>query len=406
MPLFSANMLLLSVFAISFLAISFSARPNGHWRSWAVANTLITLALLAFAGQQKLPLVVAYLLPNILLLLGLSFHLQAARSLKQTPTRPSLLIAPAIIYGLVAVPAFILNNYALAYTASNVIFAGMCCWVAWTYASPAFNGLISRMALILAFGIMALEGGVRTTHGLLVDTPFGPGLINDGTTSVYLMISLIFVALSGAFSMAISFEQIAQQNQEEARRDPLTGTFNRREFLRRLEDHLRPASDRKFGLVQFDLDHFKQVNDRFGHVAGDEALVKVCQAIKHHLRQSDCFARLGGEEFGVLLPNVDRDDALKIAERIRALVAKQKFAFAPDDFQLTISGGMYHGKGDGLTPTDLVRIVDQGLYQSKNSGRNRISLTLPKNASELRVLPAPQTDRQGGSAKGELQSAV
>ena len=405
LPLFSANMLLLSVFAISFLAISFSARPNTHWRSWAGANALSVGALAAAASLSELPLIAAYLLPNILLLAGFGFHLHAARNLKQASTQYSVILAPAGIYILVAIVAYLLEAYALAYIASNVLFAALCVAVAVTYGSASFRGLVSSFPLIVAFGLLAFEAGVRLLNGLLAEGPLGPGMIEDGTVNIHLMISLMFVAISGAFFMAISFEQLARDNHEDARRDPLTGTFNRREFLRRLEAQLQPAEGTSFGLVHFDLDHFKQVNDRFGHVAGDEALVKVCQAIRHHLRRSDCFARLGGEEFGLLLPNVGREDALMIAERIRKLVENQSYDFAPDGFQITISGGMYHGIGEGLTPTDLFKIVDAGLYTSKNAGRNRITLVGQETETPNFSNKLVQID--GLSQPGnELQSAV
>lgn len=405
LPLFSANMLLLSVFAISFLAISFSARPNTHWRSWAAANALSVGALAAFASLPVLPVIATYLLPNVLLLTGFGFHLHAARSLKKAGTPFGLMIAPVGIYAIIAALAYAFEVYALAYIASNLLFAALCVAVAVTYGSASFRGLVSSFPLIVAFGLLALEAGVRLLNGLLAEGPLGPGMIEDGTVNIHLMISLMFVAISGAFFMAISFEQLARNNHEDARRDPLTGTFNRREFLRRLEGQLQPATGTHFGLIQFDLDHFKQVNDRFGHVAGDEALVKVCQAIRHHLRRSDCFARLGGEEFGLLLPNVGREDALMIAERIRKLVENESYDFAPEGFQITISGGMYHGIGEGLTPTDLFKIVDAGLYTSKNTGRNRITMAVqetetPNFSSELMQI-------DGLSQPGnELQSAV
>ncbi|XYK80279.1 MAG: GGDEF domain-containing protein [Labrenzia sp.] len=405
LPLFSANMLLLSVFAISFLAISFSARPNRHWRSWAAANALSVGALASFASLSALPPIATYLLPNILLLAGFGFHLHAARSLKQVSTPYGIVIAPAGVYIVLAALAYVFEVYALAYVASNLLFAVLCISIAATYGSAAFRGLVSSLALIIAFGLLALEAGLRIVHGALAEGPFGPGMIDDGTVNIHLMISLIFIAISGAFSMAISFEQLARNNHEDARRDPLTGTFNRREFLRRLEGQLQPATGAHFGLIQFDLDHFKQVNDRFGHVAGDEALVKVCQAIRHHLRRSDCFARLGGEEFGLLLPNVGQEDAVVIAERIRRLVENQSYEFAPDGFQITISGGMYHGTGESLTPTDLFKIVDTGLYTSKNAGRNRITMAAqetetPKFSEELAQLDGLS------QPENELQSAV
>jgi hypothetical protein len=158
LPLFSANMLLLSVFAISFLAISFSARPNTHWRSWAAANALSVGALAAFASLPVLPVIATYLLPNVLLLTGFGFHLHAARSLKQAATPFGLMIAPVGIYVIIAALAYVFEVYALAYIASNLLFAALCISVAATYGSAAFRGLVSSLALIIAFGLLASGG--------------------------------------------------------------------------------------------------------------------------------------------------------------------------------------------------------------------------------------------------------
>jgi len=371
--LFLANVLLLSIFAISYLAIAFQASPRGHWLSWANANALLVAALLSFALDGALPLLAAYLLPNTLLLLGFGFHWQAARQLAQLPGGLSMIAAPASAYLLAALVAYSLNNYALAYMASNVIFTVLSIATISAYAAKTFRGLVSPIGMILAFFFLAAEGVLRTVHGLVTGGPQGPGLTNDVILDIHLMCALIFVSLTGAFALALSFELAADRNREAARRDPLTGAFNRREFQSRLEQILKAAPKDDFGLVHFDLDHFKQVNDRFGHLAGDDALVKVCTEVKAQLRQADCFARLGGEEFAVLLPSISRENAFKVADRLRECIAGLRFEFAPEDFRLTASAGVYHGNGNRLASNELLQTVDQSLYRSKEAGRNRIS---------------------------------
>jgi len=371
--LFSANVLLLSIFATTFLAISFQAFPRGHWRSWAAANALLGASLLCFALDDYMPVLAAYLLPNTLLLLGFGFHLHAARQIAQLPSRLSSIFAPASAYLLVASCAFLLSTYALAYIASNVVFTVLSIATISVYATKPFRGLLSPIGLILAFFFLGVEGVLRTVHGLVSGGPEGPGMINDMILDIHLMCALVFVSLTGAFSLALSFELVARRNEEAARRDPLTGAFNRREFQARLEELLEGTARADFGLVHFDLDHFKQVNDRYGHVAGDEALVKVSSEVKAHLRQDDCFARLGGEEFAVLLPCISRENAYKVADRLRERISGLRFEFAPEDFSLTASAGIYHGDGDALASTELLQTVDKGLYRSKKAGRNRVS---------------------------------
>jgi len=381
--LIAANVLILSVFAISFLAISFRVTPYGYWRSWAAANALLAAALVLFAFDRRLPLVAAYLVPNTLLLLAMGFHWHAARQLANLPSRISNVLAPATAYLLVALLSYATSNYALAYTASNVIFTLLCVVTVFAYTAPTFRGLISAIGLILAFFFIAAEGLARTAHSLFFNGPAGPGMMNDMIADVHLMCALLFVTLTGAFSLAVSFEQIAQRHREAARRDPLTGAFNRREFQRRLEEILKSTSADTFGLVHFDLDHFKSVNDRFGHLAGDQALVEVSKTVRGSLRSDDCFARLGGEEFAVILPSISRENAFKVADRLRKRIAELRFEFAPEGFQLTASSGIYHGNGDGLKTNELLQIVDDGLYKSKNTGRNRICVASPYATIEL-----------------------
>ncbi|MBN9671582.1 GGDEF domain-containing protein [Roseibium aggregatum] len=381
--LIAANVLILSVFAISFLAISFRVSPFGHWRSWALANALLASALVLFAFDRKLPLLAAYLVPNTLLLLGMGFHWHAARQLANLPSRISNVFAPASAYLLVASLSYVTSNYALAYTASNVIFTLLCVATVFAFTAPTFRGLISAIGLILAFFFIAAEGMMRTAHSLFYSGPAGPGMMNDMSADLHLMCALLFATLTGAFSLAVSFEQVAQRHREAARRDPLTGAFNRREFQRRLEELLQGTSADTFGLVHFDLDHFKSVNDRFGHLAGDQALVEVSKTVRRHLRSDDCFARLGGEEFAVILPSISRENAFKVADRLRKRIAELRFEFAPEGFQLTASSGIYHGNGDGLKTNELLQIVDNGLYQSKNTGRNRICVASPYATIDL-----------------------
>lgn len=375
--LFSANVLLLSIFSITFLAMSFQVSPRAHFLSWSAANALLAAGLLCFALDSYLPAHVAYLLPNGLLLLGFGFHWHAARRIAHLPSRISNVFAPTSAYLLVAAAAFLLSDYALAFLASNVVFTILAVLTITVYAKAPFRGLMSPIGLILAFFFLGAEGVLRTAQGLLSGDPQGPGMLSERILDIHLMSALVFVSLTGAFSLALSFELIARGHKEAARRDPLTGAFNRREFQARLEEILEGTVEEDFGLIHFDLDHFKQVNDRYGHVAGDEALVRITSAVKAQLRQDDCFARLGGEEFAVLLPSISRDNAYKVANRLRECISGLRFAFAPEDFRLTASAGVYHGDGEALASTDILQTVDKELYKSKKAGRDRVSFADP-----------------------------
>ena len=157
--------------------------------------------------------------------------------------------------------------------------------------------------------------------------------------------------------------------------DPLTGLFNRRRFADVLKREF--AVTRRYrntlSCLIVDLDHFKQINDRFGHDAGDQVLKEVARRIVGSLREVDLAARYGGEEFAVLLPHTSKGDARVVAERLLANLRKQEFTFGKEVVRVTASIGCA-GNADVASgqPEDLVKAADLALYEAKNTGRNMV----------------------------------
>jgi diguanylate cyclase (GGDEF)-like protein len=157
--------------------------------------------------------------------------------------------------------------------------------------------------------------------------------------------------------------------------DGLTGISNKRYFqealrreLTRSQRHSRPLS-----LAMFDIDHFKKINDTYGHLAGDAVLRELAARIKGTIRGDEVFARYGGEEFALLMPESSVDQAVKFAERVRALVAATTFETEGRRIPVTISVGVGHTSGEpAITPEELVGRADRKLYEAKGAGRNRV----------------------------------
>lgn len=153
-----------------------------------------------------------------------------------------------------------------------------------------------------------------------------------------------------------------------ASRDGLTGLFDKVTFTRLLQDEL--ARQARFGrpvtLVLIDIDHFKQLNDTFGHADGDVVLAQVAEVIAGQARSTDSCGRFGGEEFGVVMPEVDTQAGRLLAERIRGSVEK---AFAGTPYAVTVSLGVATGNS-GVRSDDLIRASDAALYEAKREGRN------------------------------------
>lgn len=158
--------------------------------------------------------------------------------------------------------------------------------------------------------------------------------------------------------------------------DALTGTLNRSAFMRRGRElaELAQATGRPVVAMMLDIDHFKSVNDRHGHAAGDAVLTIFAQRMREHLRQDGLFGRFGGEEFAVLLPDLDTDDARTVAERLRHLASEP---IPLDDgrmLDVTVSVGLASLSSPMRVDTleQLLSRADAALYRAKAMGRNRV----------------------------------
>lgn len=164
-----------------------------------------------------------------------------------------------------------------------------------------------------------------------------------------------------------------------ANTDVLTGLSNRRMFFSTLEDELRRIrrTRNSLSILLMDVDHFKRINDTYGHMAGDVVLQAITRLMNECLRETDMAARLGGEEFGVFLPDTPVEGAYWVAERIRSSIANHIFSIDNEDQPVTctVSIGVAAAKfSDELDAAGLYKIADTRLYIAKNTGRNQVSL--------------------------------
>jgi diguanylate cyclase (GGDEF)-like protein len=156
--------------------------------------------------------------------------------------------------------------------------------------------------------------------------------------------------------------------------DALTQTHNRRYFNEALEREFQRSLRyrRALSLLLFDIDHFKQINDTYGHVAGDSVLRQLALVVKPRLRQQDVLARVGGEEFAVLLPEVEAPGAVVAAEKVRRLVESARFLVEAKEFGCTVSIGITSFDARMTSPQTLYEAADTNLYEAKRGGRNRV----------------------------------
>lgn len=174
-------------------------------------------------------------------------------------------------------------------------------------------------------------------------------------------------------------EEVRDELERLANTDPLTDLPNRREFFQRLEYELKRVqrNNGEMSILIVDIDHFKRINDEYGHDAGDMVLQQMSGVLRAALRDTDVPARLGGEEFGVFLPDTPLEGAYWVAERIRLAIAKHSFTYGADNrpIGVTVSvGASAAGLSDNMTPTELYKMADTRLYIAKNTGRNQVSI--------------------------------
>jgi two-component system, cell cycle response regulator len=187
-----------------------------------------------------------------------------------------------------------------------------------------------------------------------------------------------FVKIGRTIFKFIGGGNIEQAYHEEIYRlttvDGLTQVFNRRYFEEALDREISRGIrySRELAFVLMDIDKFKLVNDEFGHLAGDSVLKGLASLIRNNIRREDVFARFGGEEFALLLPEVDIRGAVLMAEKIRKVIQNQKFTFEGDAIPITVSMGVATLGVQQRESSALIRAADARLYEAKQTGRNRV----------------------------------
>jgi diguanylate cyclase (GGDEF)-like protein len=226
-------------------------------------------------------------------------------------------------------------------------------------------------AVLLLFAAFNFVRAAIVAHDGMPQNILAPSPLQVVSVILYLTAPLGFAF--GLFWMStaklrLNFERLAST-------DPLTGLWNRRFFRLACEKELSRSLDdrRTFSLLVADIDHFKRINDRYGHLTGDAVLCSIVSAIQTDLRPFDLLGRWGGEEFVVLLPDCSSMDALEVAERLRRGV-QDSILSAPDEtpIQVTMSLGVATCRGPQDPLDEIFRRADDALYQAKAAGRNRV----------------------------------
>jgi diguanylate cyclase (GGDEF)-like protein len=231
-------------------------------------------------------------------------------------------------------------------------------------------GLPTVVAAI-TFGSIVLSAAISAAVHLTIGVPMS-GLAWAVTLACP---ALIAPTMSWwAFDLVLKIEIAQEQLRVQSTTDHLTGLFNRRYFM----DRLREEIDRtqrygtSFAVAFIDIDNFKRINDEHGHLSGDEILQQLTQTCAQQVREIDTLARIGGEEFALLLPQTTAEDAEPLVERLRAGVAATHAKIGDRLLEITVSIGLTSSGRGALDINGILRVADEALYAAKRQGKNRL----------------------------------
>ncbi len=396
--MFILNAVLLVVFAVAFSLAALGHKDRRYWAFLVASNLVFAAAFVIFSGQiNGTP--EALLLPNCLLVVGLGLRWRAIRTFFGHPSSSAWFVALGLVMALSLSFSHVVGN-GLVFGLTNAMIAAQIVAIMIVLVLER-ERLPSRWGLVFAYGTVAASSLLRVVQGLLLDRGMDSLLPADIFLDLNLIAAAIHIGASGAFSLSLAYERSVARLRETALRDPLTGLYNRWSIqaLPEIGEH-RGAQQQAAALVLLDIDHFKSVNDSYGHAAGDEAIKHCAKLIRRTFRDDAFIARIGGEEFIVLLPGKDVQHAYRYADRLRKAIDAEPLTFQGYNIGLTASFGISHGAADSHSFPHLLERADMCLYRAKAAGRNRIEVDSGASAPNLipQVTRSTTTDPSRASA--------
>ena len=372
---------------------------------WGFAHLIRAGSVVLFGTYGSAPDLISIDLANTLLFTSFAVTWTGARVFDGRQVEPVYLVTGAVLWLLICRLPVLSDAIELrALIATGIITA-----YTWLTAYEFWRGrsepLVSRwpaIFMLFAHGSLFL---LRTPLVSLLPQSISSRVFGSVWMTVLSFEALLFTISIAFILLAMAKERTELRHRTAAMVDPLTGIANRRAFMQDAA-HLAKrhrADPRPTAVLLIDLDHFKSVNDRFGHALGDRVLEIFALTARQSVRASDLFGRLGGEEFAAILADTTRDKALAVAERIRASFAQAALEVDSRPVGATVSIGVVYCENPELDVHDLLAQADQALYCAKENGRNRVELASLDTVLKRATTDAPAA---GEGAPLAAQSAA
>jgi diguanylate cyclase (GGDEF)-like protein len=363
---------------------------------WGFADLMRAGSVVLFGLHGSIPDVISIDVANAILFTSFGMTWTGARLFDGRSPRPLGLIGGALLWLVFCRMPGMMEMTDLRVLLSSSIVAGYTWLTAYEFWRGRSEPLVSRwpaIFMLFAHGALFL---LRTPLARML--PWSP--TNEVFGSVWLTVlsfeALLFTIAIAFILLAMAKERTEFRHKTAAMIDPLTGIANRRAFLHEGTEIMKRQSvdGRPGAVLLLDLDHFKSINDRFGHAIGDRVLQVFAESASANLKPTDLVGRLGGEEFAVVLYDVDRERALILAERIRSAFAAAAVEVDGRPVMATVSVGMVFNEDSTFDVSALLAQADQALYHAKERGRNRVEIAslelvrLRKAEADAREAPA------------------
>ncbi len=392
-------MVTIYVEAILGLLLLFAWVQNTSIRAvawWGFAHLLRAASVVLFGMYGSVPDLISIDLANALLFTAFAVTWTGARVFDGRPAEPVYMVTGAVLWLLICRLPILADAVSARVLIASLIITSYTWLTAFEFWRGRDEQLVSRwpaIFMLFAHGALFL---LRTP--LIAVLPWS--VTNQVYGSVWLTV-LSFEALLFTISIAFILLAMAKERTELRHRtaamvDPLTGIANRRSFLQEAaliaKRHI--SDPRPTAVLVIDLDHFKSINDRFGHALGDRVLEIFSETARQSMRATDLIGRLGGEEFAAVLFDTSPDKAVAVAERIRESFARASLEVESHPVCATVSIGLVHCQESLLDVPQLLAQADQALYYAKERGRNRVevaSLDLVMQQKDAQPAPAAKS---------------
>lgn len=363
---------------------------------WGFGHLCRAGSIVLFGMYGTAPDLVTIDLANAVLFTSYAVTWTGARVFDGRPAEPVYLVTGAVLWLLICRLPGLSDSLELRVLLASSIIASYTWLAAFEFWRGRNEALVSRwpaIFMLFAHGSLFL---LRTPLIAVLPWLWTSDIYGSVWLTVLSFEALLFTISIAFILLAMAKERTELRHKTAAMIDPLTGLPNRRSFMEEAE-HLKSrhrSHPKPVTVLLMDMDHFKSINDRFGHAVGDEVLAVFAESARQSIRNSDLIGRLGGEEFAAVLYDLSREKAYAVAERIRTSFAEAALEVDDHPIAATVSVGLAHCELEAFELGELLAQADRALYIAKERGRNRVetaSLDLYRGRDERPDIAAAVT---------------